>query len=159
MVDPACGETRRGGRADQIGEGEAVVAGAGQRRRAIAAFADGAPHVDVRKQRVPEVEPFLHRRNVRGYARETRVLPVRTALLPHSPVPFRRRKLKPFAVRVNRPRDGRPLSPLVSRNGPDAAGRRAFRGGRAAGRRVGEECVGKDRSRWARYISKKKKNK
>src|SRR3546814_1948038 len=64
MVDPAVVETRRRGRADQIGEGDAVVAGAGQRRRAIAAFADGAPHVDVRKQRVPEVEP-LDRKSTR----------------------------------------------------------------------------------------------
>src|SRR3546814_16625308 len=51
MVDPAVVETRRRGRADQIGEGDAVVAGAGQRRRAIAAFADGAPHVRSEERR------------------------------------------------------------------------------------------------------------
>src|SRR3546814_11483547 len=59
MVDPAVVETRRRGRADQIGEGDAVCASAGQRRRAISAFADAAPNADGGKPRVPEADTTL----------------------------------------------------------------------------------------------------
>src|SRR3546814_19493022 len=63
MVDPAVVETRRRERADQIGEGDAVVSGAGQRRRAIAAFSDCASPVDVRNETMPERAPLLQQRH------------------------------------------------------------------------------------------------
>src|SRR3546814_9574310 len=81
MIDPSIVEARCRGSADQIGEGDAVIAGAGQGRGAIAVLACGAPHVDVREQRMPEVEPFLHGRNLSGHADEARGLPMRAAVL------------------------------------------------------------------------------
>src|SRR3546814_8651512 len=54
MIDPSIVEARCRGSADQIGEGDAVIAGTGQGRGAIAVLACGAPHVDVREQRRSE---------------------------------------------------------------------------------------------------------
>src|SRR3546814_13088241 len=91
MIDPSSVDARGRGRADQIGEGDAVIAGAGQGGGAIAVLACGAPHVDVREQRMPEVEPFLHGRNLSGHADEARGLPMRAAVLPHTRSPSARK--------------------------------------------------------------------
>src|SRR3546814_16540587 len=97
MIDPSIVEARCRGSADQIGEGDAVIAGAGQGRGAIAVLACGAPHVDVREQRMPEVEPFLHRRNLSGHANEPLGLPLREDVIPPPRAPS---PLKATAVRV-----------------------------------------------------------
>lgn len=98
MVDPAIEEARRGGGADQIGEGDAVVAGAGERRGAITAFAGGAPHLDVREQRMPEIEALARPRGFGRHAHEARPVPVRPALLVHRSSPRRSQGRKPNAV-------------------------------------------------------------
>src|SRR3546814_17007059 len=51
MVDPAIEKARGGGRAEEVGEGDAVVARTGERRSAIAVFPVGASAFG-RKERV-----------------------------------------------------------------------------------------------------------